>query len=203
MSRQAISCIRCRQQKVRCDRVWPRCSRCASCKATCSFSQHSEPETSGSASALPTSTPVGSNSASQDFSPCLPPSPLPGLGHDCSPAPSNEHRVDPEPDGKVKRKRRRACLSCVRCHRLKIKCDKKEPCARCRLSGWGKHCEYTHRIEARSPSSSSPPSPPYVLTDEDPQVALATWHSRHRGLSHWRNLLSKVILMATVSLVST
>ncbi|KAK2608877.1 hypothetical protein QQS21_002590 [Conoideocrella luteorostrata] len=39
--------------------------------------------------------------------------------------------------------------------------------------------------------SDSVPSP-YALIQEDPQVALETWHSRHRGLSHWKNLLSKL-----------
>ncbi|KAK8926707.1 Transcription factor lepE [Metarhizium anisopliae] len=110
-------------------------------------------------------------------------------------------RVEPEPAHPSpgggsgiqakRKKRRRACLSCVRCHRLKIKCDKKEPCTRCRLSGWGRQCEYTHRVE---PSGEA--ALPYVLTEEDPQVALATWHAPHRGLSHWRSLLSKASCLA-------
>ncbi|KJK86930.1 hypothetical protein H633G_09204 [Metarhizium anisopliae BRIP 53284] len=163
MSRQAKSCTRCRQQKVRCDRVSPRCSRCASSKASCSFSQ--QPCASVSP---PPSTPSASTE-SQDLFLSLPSSP--------SLVSEEPHgrRVEPEPAHPSpgggsgiqakRKKRRRACLSCVRCHRLKIKCDKKEPCTRCRLSGWGRQCEYTHRVE---PSGEA--ALPYVLTEEDPQL---------------------------------
>ncbi|KAG8410916.1 hypothetical protein J3458_016482 [Metarhizium acridum] len=186
MSRQTKSCTRCRQQKVRCDRVSPRCSRCASSKASCSFSQ----QPCASLSPPPPPWTPSASTESQDLFLSLSSSPslLLEEPHGCQIEPEPAY---PSPDGggdiKVKRKkRRRACLSCVRCHRLKVKCDKKEPCTRCRISGWGKQCEYTHRVEPSSEAASL-----YVLTEEDPQVALATWHSRHRGLSHWRSLLSK------------
>ncbi|OAQ65466.1 C6 transcription factor [Pochonia chlamydosporia 170] len=206
MSRQAKSCARCRQQKVRCDRVAPRCSRCTSSKTGCSFSEpapsHQDP---ASNSPPPPAWTPSDSTTSQDFSFSLPPSPLLWLDENAGNS-SHECQIEPESAGantngsniKVKRKRRRACLSCVRCHRLKVKCDKKEPCTRCRLSGWGKQCEYTHRIESNGEALSNAPSP-YVLTEEDPQVALATWHSRHRGLSHWRNLLSKLGSIAQVN----
>src|SRR5207248_7716539 len=67
---------------------------------------------------------------------------------------NNEPRTE-----KVVKKRNRACLSCIRCHRLKVKCDKRQPfCSRCARTGYGKTCEYTHRVQqTNQPSSPSFP----------------------------------------------
>lgn len=191
------SCSRCRQLKVRCDRVSPCCSRCISSKSSCSLAEPQTEEVWVSTSPQP-QPPVWtpSDSTSKDFFLSIPSTPfsflenLPDSYHECQTQPD----VSGDAYVKVKRKRRRACLSCVRCHRLKVKCDKKEPCTRCRLSGFGKQCEYTHRVEPETETSSDAASP-YVFADEDTNVALATWHSRHRGLSHWTNLLSTVLYL--------
>src|SRR5262245_53218108 len=65
-----------------------------------------------------------------------------------SPSTESISSVPSEPPlEKVVKRRNRACLSCTRCHRLKVKCDKKQPsCGRCARSGYGKTCAYTHRV---------------------------------------------------------
>ncbi|PNY26663.1 Uncharacterized protein TCAP_03409 [Tolypocladium capitatum] len=107
--------------------------------------------------------------------------------------PSSRQALDsPTSQEMIKKRRRRACPSCVRCHRLKVKCDKKQPCTRCRLSGRGKHCTYTHRIEAEATASAaSEGGSPLAMADEELAAVVATWYSRHGGPSQ-RALLSRV-----------
>jgi hypothetical protein len=44
--------------------------------------------------------------------------------------------------GDRRRKRRRQILSCVACHRQKVKCDRELPCRRCIAGGRAKECHY-------------------------------------------------------------
>lgn len=101
----------------------------------------------------------------------------------------------PVPSGK-KGKRQRACLSCVRCHRLKVKCDKGLPCTRCCQSGFGRQCEYTHRVEA-APVTPSPV--PFSRGKDNPERNVAAWHFRPRGSSNWRELVTKVNQLYLIS----
>lgn len=107
---------------------------------------------------------------------------------DASPTNLSPPSQSPVPPGK-RGKRQRACLSCVRCHRLKVKCDKGLPCTRCCQSGFGRQCEYTHRVEA-APVMPSPV--PFTREKDNPEKNVAAWHFRPRGSSNWRELVTKV-----------
>lgn len=89
------------------------------------------------------------------------------------------------------RGRQRAHLSCLRCFRLKVKCDKELPCSRCRLTGWAKHCAYNYRVESNSTSPALlPPAP--LVTGHDADYLINSWHAHRRGATHWEELLSQV-----------
>jgi len=90
----------------------------------------------------------------------------------------------------VIKRRSRACFSCTRCHRLKIKCDRRAPCSRCTRSGYETTCIYTHRLN-RSEKSTLPSS---LFAIEDPEFVVATWFLRRRGSGHFRALLDRVRL---------
>ncbi|KAF2734369.1 hypothetical protein EJ04DRAFT_466897, partial [Polyplosphaeria fusca] len=89
------------------------------------------------------------------------------------------------------KRRDRACFSCTRCHRLKVKCDKKRPsCGRCAKSGFCTSCIYTHQVASTDPPTS--PASPFVLAGEDPDNVVASWLLRKRSSSHWRSLMLKL-----------
>lgn len=90
----------------------------------------------------------------------------------------------------VIKRRTRACFSCTRCHRLKIKCDRRAPCSRCTRSGYETTCIYTHRLN-KSEKSTLPSS---IFAIEDPEFVVATWFLRRRGSGHFRALLDRVRL---------
>lgn len=95
--------------------------------------------------------------------------------------------------GRIVRKRKRNCLSCLRCHRLKVKCDKELPCGRCKASGNGRECYYSYN---KGPNGGKFPCPtaPTSNSSEETKTVLATWQVQHkvRGSSHWRDLMTKV-----------
>jgi hypothetical protein len=89
------------------------------------------------------------------------------------------------------RKRNRARLSCTRCHRLKVKCDRREPyCNRCALSGFAKTCIYTHR--AHKITETPEPEKPQVPEGEVSEEFVTGWFMRQRVSRHWGALLCKV-----------
>lgn len=94
---------------------------------------------------------------------------------------------------RIIRKRKRNCLSCLRCHRLKVKCDKELPCGRCRSSGNGRECYYSYN---KGPNGGKFPCPtaPMSSSGDDSKSAIARWQVSHkvRGSSHWRDLMAKV-----------
>ena len=93
---------------------------------------------------------------------------------------------------RIVRKRKRNCLSCLRCHRLKVKCDKELPCGRCKSSGNGRECYYTYNKGPNGGKFPCPSAP--TPTAEDKKTELATWQVQHkvRGSSHWRDLMTKI-----------
>ena len=121
---------------------------------------------------------------------------------------SGEAGADPvtEPDGpepgessmpsaqRVVRKRKRNCLSCLRCHRLKVKCDKELPCGRCKSSGNGRDCYYSFN---KGPNGGKFPCPTAPVKGDDSKGPQAAWQIQHkvRGSSHWRDLMTKVCLL--------
>ncbi|EEU41228.1 uncharacterized protein NECHADRAFT_83430 [Fusarium vanettenii 77-13-4] len=118
---------------------------------------------------------------------------------------SGEAGADPvlEPDGpepsessmpsaqRVVRKRKRNCLSCLRCHRLKVKCDKELPCGRCKSSGNGRDCYYSFN---KGPNGGKFPCPTAPVKGDESKGQQAAWQIQHkvRGSSHWRDLMTKI-----------
>ena len=100
---------------------------------------------------------------------------------------------------RVVRKRKRNCLSCLRCHRLKVKCDKELPCGRCKSSGNGGDCYYSYNKGPNSGKFPCPTLTPAVLAQIPPagdhsKSANNGWQLTHkvRGISHWKDLMAKV-----------
>ncbi len=212
-AREVKTCERCRSFKRRCDLLRPSCTRCAQAGVRCSFDIHktvdlsavygeSGPRSSISKVAVDkvptTAAPHNGNDSSADAIQRSTSADEDGL--DTAPP-----RADDEEkavytitrnlevvDGRVIRKRKRNCLSCLRCHRLKVKCDKELPCGRCKSSGNGRECYYSYnkgRNEGKYPCATAPTG-----TNEDESTLLAPWQVQHkvRGSSHWRDLMAKV-----------
>ncbi|KAH8807558.1 hypothetical protein F5884DRAFT_833292 [Xylogone sp. PMI_703] len=183
-TREVKTCHRCRQLKLRCDRTKPSCNRCTGANASCSF-------------ATPLSTPTSITKITSDNYT------LSNIEYLPPPTSADEHSMYLERQGDVGavkepsiiKRRNRAHLSCIRCYRLKVKCDKGLPCSRCRISGWGEYCAYHHRIESNTPSSDTHSSQAFIVK-EDPGNIATSWHAQRRGATHWSNVLSKLKLQA-------
>lgn len=65
---------------------------------------------------------------------------------------------------KVKKRKRRAVLSCNDCRRRKLKCDRELPCNRCVQGGVAHKCAYGDEDEGRR-RQSTPPIPLLTHTD--------------------------------------
>jgi hypothetical protein len=169
--REVQTCLRCRESKRRCDKTKPTCSRCHQAGVLCVYDL-----THGNAVAKATNSSVSDQISNLDL-----------LSLDALPtAPSESHGHE-----RIVKRRDRACLSCTRCHRLKVKCDKKHPCcSRCGRTGFGRTCIYTHKAQTQSESQSS--TSPVVLAGENAETVVATWFLRRRGYSHWRALITRV-----------
>lgn len=176
--RQVKTCSRCRLLKLRCDKNKPACERCVQAEVSCSFLRDHSPQSVAKAKHLTNRDPTRSSSE-QSSSPS-----------DES-APSSDIVTAQEILKTVKR-RKRAHLSCTRCHRLKVRCDKGLPCSRCRSSGWGQQCTYTHRVEGDSSASDANQDALCAAAHEDPKHIYTSWHTRRRGATHWKTLVSRV-----------
>lgn len=199
--REVKTCDRCRSFKRRCDLLKPSCTRCAQAGIRCSFDvdgvlnlNDPQPQlTSSTASnghangAHETLTGPRSQSVEEDDLDDDAPEQIAG---EKTNQPSAKKPVAAE--NRVIRKRKRNCLSCLRCHKLKVKCDKELPCSRCKASGNSRECYYTYNKghnEGRFPCPANPTG-----TNEDESTILAPWQVQHkvRGSSHWRDLMAKV-----------
>lgn len=166
-SREVTTCVRCRSSKRLCDKSKPSCTRCTRGGVQCSY-EKDYPDVKDDVTAH------GSSGISYP-SPVTTPS---------TPAPKAK-------------KRNRACLSCTRCHRLKVKCDQKQPCLRCSRSGFETICIYKHKSRPpQQPDQAAIDQPheevPFALTGEDPNFVVATWFLRKRGSTHYRSILNRV-----------
>ena len=163
--RHVQTCVRCREAKRRCDKARPSCTRCERAGVPCTYDDHSSessPLSEGFDERIThgANTPVHTELSSTDSS-----------------------------HGRIVKKRARAVLSCTRCHRLKVRCDKAQPCGRCVRSGYESTCIYTHKAKPVEKPCSLPPSIP---SGRDPEFIVATWFLRRRGSSHWKALLNRV-----------
>jgi len=173
--REIQTCTRCKDSKRRCDKLKPSCSRCQRAGQICIYPEaisketSIEPRTGRRAPRQPGARGEGSGLLS----------------------PSSSSRSSPLEEesapGRVIKKRDRATLSCTRCHRLKVKCDKKQPCcSRCARLGHGRDCVYTHKVQPL------PLAGPFVVDGEDAETIVSLWFLRKRGSSHWKALLMRV-----------
>ncbi|KAL7928251.1 hypothetical protein V8C35DRAFT_333163 [Trichoderma chlorosporum] len=182
--RKILTCSRCRLLKLQCDQSKPSCQRCSKAKVICSPGACSSAEGPYTGlSNLVAEAPL-QPAAAQSLS-------LFVLQEQQKPSINNGdiHNVQ-EPT--LVKKRQRAQLSCIRCHRLKVKCNRDLPCLRCRTSGFGKFCEYHHRIEKASASSGD--DPPKMVYD--PETPIKSWHTQRRSATHWSELLSTLKIQA-------
>ncbi|RDA90229.1 hypothetical protein CP533_6873 [Ophiocordyceps camponoti-saundersi (nom. inval.)] len=107
--------------------------------------------------------------------------------------PQQQNMQKQQQQQRIVRKRKRNCLSCLRCHRLKVKCDKELPCGRCKASGNGRECYYSYN---KGPNGGKFPCPtaPVPSGRDEKKPQMATWQVQHRvrGSSHWRELMTKI-----------
>jgi hypothetical protein len=176
--RQIKTCSRCRLLKLRCDRIKPACERCVQAETSCSFLHDHLPSAVAKVENLTIRDPMRSSSE-QSSSPR-------------DESASSSDMVAAQEIFKTVKRRRRAHLSCTRCHRLKVRCDKKLPCSRCRGSGWAQQCTYTHRVEIDPSASDASQDVLCAAANEDPKHIYTSWHSRRRGATHWKTLVSRV-----------
>ena len=198
------ACVRCRRSKRKCDDASLGCGRCFAAGISCSRSDtaaenyQSSSMRNGMAKEREsyTTTP-GSRGTKRRASP----SGSDG-GHDQDGSDQEEVAEESEAGeaalfntltGPAKKKRTRLCLSCVRCHRLKVKCDKAVPCSRCVRGGLDNDCTYTHSQSTKPHNYLlQSPSFPFTSVREMPRGVYDAWESIHRGDSHWKILIAQV-----------
>jgi hypothetical protein len=192
--RQINTCSRCRLLKIRCDKTKPSCERCLRARVDCSLRSNNLAHATATSVLNPpvTDTNASSNVSSKtssirsESSTEQPSSP----SGNC--APSSDTTTTEHRGAKAIRRRQRALLSCTRCHRLKAGCDKQLPCSRCRRSGWARQCTYTHRVDNGSSTSDASPMIGFVTSHEDAKDIFTSWHTRRRGTTHWKALITRV-----------
>ncbi|KAL3472528.1 hypothetical protein BJX99DRAFT_272867 [Aspergillus californicus] len=173
--RQIRACQRCRSLKVGCDTQKPTCARCLKAGVHCTLSdstsldkQQQEPIPIGSfettdSSATEGPSPDETGVAVADLGE---PSALP---------------VSSQCFSCTIQKRKRAPISCTRCRRLKVRCDRQSPCSRCAK---GKSaCTYP-RLGQSIPRHSDIPSKPISREAE--------WGAKFRSDVHWIQLAREV-----------
>jgi hypothetical protein len=177
--REVQTCLRCRESKRRCDKTKPICSRCYQAGVACIYDSPPRSDVSPATTSFVLDQTGDLDPLNLDSLLTAP------IGSRITANANAKH----EPERIVKR-RDRACFSCTRCHRLKVKCDKKSPsCRRCAQSGYERTCIYTHK--AKMPSESQHPISTVFLAGENPETVVTTWFLRRRGYSHWRALISR------------
>lgn len=93
-----------------------------------------------------------------------------------APAPQQAERSSPEPSMLPSRKRRRPALSCERCRRRKVKCDREEPCGPCSKSDNAILCHYEPLHHQHTPTSAfrSMSFAPAAASPREPQPRSST-----------------------------
>ncbi|ROW18216.1 hypothetical protein VPNG_00048 [Cytospora leucostoma] len=95
----------------------------------------------------------------------------------------------PDSDSSRARKRRRKTLSCVQCHRTKVKCDRNNPCGRCSKAGRGHQCAYKS-LETASPEAQDEPE--RRLPSQSDGLYYASPIYMNTGLTHWAKLIEEL-----------
>ncbi|OAQ82063.1 C6 transcription factor [Purpureocillium lilacinum] len=110
--------------------------------------------------------------------------------HHCSVSNDHPSRENSPQVCPIKLKRDRAILSCVRCRKHKVRCDRKVPCGRCIKARREAQCVYTEPVHT---------APRPVVWDGDAALNTiatrfvdATWDVQNRNGTHWNNLLQEL-----------
>ncbi|ROV99924.1 hypothetical protein VMCG_06160 [Cytospora schulzeri] len=86
------------------------------------------------------------------------------------------------------RKRNRKTLSCVQCHRSKVKCDRESPCDRCSKAGRTDEC--TYGLEAPGPNGQDGPG--RELSSQLNGMYYASSIHMNSGLTNWATLMEEL-----------
>lgn len=210
--RPISSCRRCRKFKVGCDREKPSCGRCAKAKVECHYPS---PPSSPSDAIVPVDDVDGTlrNHAHGDEGGCVDvavsvkqPSSSTVYTRPTEPSLQNlslfasslrlanvsPPAADLDGSGKqaAKLTRDRAILSCMRCRRHKVRCDRKIPCSRCIKNKRESQCVY---------SEAAPPLGRIISEKHHETLNLiatgfidSKWDATVRNGTHWNSLLYEV-----------
>ncbi|EZF63946.1 hypothetical protein H104_03698 [Trichophyton rubrum CBS 289.86] len=209
-TRAVQTCEACRKAKVRCDRGKPQCSRCSKTSRECSYHieepglSHESSSASYTALSDPASPNQGnpwrvdrnsaaSSSASDVSEPLDSTEALNGHEPPCNGLYS---LTEAGPQHWVSRRRKRNTISCVRCRRMKVRCDRRLPCGRCSKINRGDECVYAKPERTADddgllsrPSSDIPQAP----------VTHRIWRSKFRTPAHWAPLIQDMESLYTPS----
>jgi hypothetical protein len=190
-TREIRTCDRCRRLKQRCDQLKPKCSRCQHVRAECTWEggkRALEADDNESQPDAPAMLPTPSGIAGTGTGPGQPTPPDSSSSDAAS-------RTSPSADDRPIRKRQRTWLSCDRCHRLKVKCDKQLPCARCTSSAREHECRYSDRAQDTGMTSVAHGhmcTHRWRISGNVFREVLRSWKENNAGSSHWRDLESRV-----------
>ncbi|OAQ99908.1 hypothetical protein LLEC1_03229 [Akanthomyces lecanii] len=205
------ACQRCRKFKVGCDRARPTCRRCAKSRSECVYVASDvsiAPESAGKAYQQPRLqppnelTPPATESSHKDLS-SRSASP-PEEAHEEAPASATSEGPYPCSSANFRSaelipakshirqppKRDRAILSCIRCRKHKVRCDRRTPCGRCMKNNKESECIYS---EFPGPEAPAEVEKPYKSLH-----GIATsfidhrWDNRFRNVTHWTALLREI-----------
>lgn len=169
LNRPISACLRCRGAKLGCDKSKPQCQRCVRLGTHCTYSSQTRSPERGR---------PNDNIVPDAACPQSPEKPDHGASSAWPPERQLPH---------IPARRDRAIISCVRCRKHKVRCDRNAPCDRCTRLNKGSECVY---FEGNSTKSSSIP------VDQTKTIATTyvdeQWHNRFRTPAHWTTLLNEV-----------
>jgi hypothetical protein len=218
-ARPISACRRCRKLKIGCNRVKPSCSRCTKAKVDCLYSSVSSSSLPSSASACmqdvhvsagdhvhissrgeaseepvaATTSQTPSNSANTGAAaPSLQKLSLyaSSLRPDNGPLSSGNQAGSGRQTAKLTRDR--AILSCMRCRKHKVRCDRKIPCGRCIKNKRESQCVYSEAalVPGRIISERHHETLSLIAT----KFIDSKWNATVRNGTHWNSLLYEVAM---------
>ena len=209
--RAVQTCCQCRDAKVRCDRGNPRCSRCLRLSLSCLYSSADSRNSlllhglSSDLSYTSVKTATGAQRPSTRSSTALD-SDISSTTVRNSGVPNHRLRAK-EPTTFESRslnlnttldisqrslppERNRGALTCNRCRKLKVRCDRERPCGRCLKFERDVYCSYGEKAVWDRPASSPAISESTGTTGTD--FFNTSWAKKHRYTGHWTSLLHVV-----------
>ncbi|KIX08872.1 uncharacterized protein Z518_03529 [Rhinocladiella mackenziei CBS 650.93] len=205
-SRLILTCEPCRSSKLRCDQRKPICSRCHARGRACHYISQVTKSESGRSSGERRRPLIAPGNASEDCeSARVPPRAISaslsvdlpqsldlihhGPGSQRSLRSKSDEQEFAQPLPHLNRnypvqRRIRAAVSCARCRKLKVKCDRQNPCGRCRK--YGQHCRY---LPFRLQNTAYPTGERETSALKgDTMNKRGLWRAKHCADSHWVTL---------------